>query len=172
MQPLDNKVPAYRGHSVRGMQQSTPHRRHGAYGRQGKMLYHDLRLHSSGSALKTHIGKALRLVEIWLGAWEGMIAQVVVAANDIGVHTLNRHGYHRPGNEDAGTPDWLPLQTWREYLTRDKRFLGIAALTWCSKIEHEKVASSAEFDFKIALHPHDETFHHIVLPQVRHPRAR
>jgi hypothetical protein len=136
------------------------------------MLYHDLRLHNSGSALKIHIGKALRLVEIRLGTREGMIAQVVVAANDIGVHTLNTHGYHRPGNQDAGTPDWLSLQTWREGHTRDKCFIGIAALTWRGKVENEKVPSSTEFDFKIALHPHDETFHHIVFPQVRHTRAR
>ena len=65
------------------------------------MLYYNLRLHSSGSTLKTHMGKALRLVEIRLGTREGMIAQVVMAANDIGVHTLNMHGYHRQGNQDA-----------------------------------------------------------------------
>src|SRR5262245_48046041 len=96
-------------HSVRGMQQSTFHRRHGAYGRQGKMLYYDLRPHSSVSALKTHIGKTLWLMEIRLGTREGMIAQVVTAADDIGVHALNMHGDHRPGNQDAGTPGQLPL---------------------------------------------------------------
>ena len=136
------------------------------------MLYHDLRLHSSGSALKTHIGKALRLVEIRLGTREGMIAQAVMAADDISVHTLNVHGHHRPWNQDAGTPGWLPLLTRREGHPRDKCFVGIAAHTWRGKIENEKVPSGAEFDFQIALRPHDETFHHIVLPQVRHTRAR
>jgi hypothetical protein len=155
---LDNKLPSYSDRSVRGMQQSTPYRRHGAYGRQGKMLYHDLRLHSSGSALKTHRGKALWLVEIRLGTREGIIAEGVMAADDISVHPLNVHGHHRPGNQDAGTPGWLPFQTRREGHTWDKRFVGIAAHTWCSKIENEKVPSSAEFDFQIALRPHDETW--------------
>src|SRR5215813_573922 len=62
---------------------SASHRRHGAYGRQGKMLYYDLWPHSSVSALKTHIGKTLWLVEIRLRTRERMIAQVVVAADDI-----------------------------------------------------------------------------------------
>src|SRR5215475_1813488 len=114
MPPLDNKVPARRDHFVRGMQQATPNRRHCAYGWQGKMLYHDLRLYSSGSVCKAHIGKALRLVEIRLRTRERVIAQVVMAADDIGVHTLNMHGYHRPGNQDTGTPGRLPLQTWFE----------------------------------------------------------
>ena len=65
-----------------------------------------------------------------------------------------------------------PLQTRLEGHPRDKRFIGIAAHTWNGKIEHEKMPSGAEFDFKIALRPHDETFHHIVLPQVRHTCAR
>src|SRR5262245_1557068 len=136
------------------------------------MLYHSLWLHSSGSGLKTHMGKTPWLVEIWPGSREGMIAQVMVAANDIGVHTLNGHGHHRPGNQDTGTPGRLPLQTRLEGHPRDKRFVGIATHTRCGKIEHEKVPSGAEFDFKIALRPHDETFHHIVLPQVRHTCAR
>src|SRR5215510_6365628 len=105
------------------------------------MLYHDLRLHSSGSALKTHMGKALWLVEIRLGPREGIIAQVVVAADDISVHTLNVHGHHKPGDQDARTPGWLPFQTRRGGQTRDKRFVGIPAHTWCSKIKHEKVPS-------------------------------
>src|SRR5215467_8584575 len=129
------------------------------------MLCHELWLHSSGSARKTHTGKTLRLVEIRLVTREGMIAQVVMAANDIGVHALHMHGHHRPGNQDTGTPGWLPFQTWREAQARVKHFVGIAAHTWRGKIEHEKVPSGAEFDFKIALRSHDETFHHIVLPQ-------
>src|SRR5207248_10642966 len=112
--------------------------------------------HSSGSALKTYLGKTPRLVEIWLGTREGMIAQVVMAANDIGVHTLNMFGYHKPGNQDAGTPSRRPLQTWLESHARVKRFVGITTHTWCGKIEHEKVPTGAKFDFKIAVHPHDE----------------
>src|SRR5215471_21371138 len=136
------------------------------------MLCYERWLHSSGSARKTHTRKTLRLVEIQPGTREGMIAQVVMAADDIGVHALNVHGHHRPGNQDTGTPGRLPLQTRREAQARDKRFVGIAAHTWRGKIEHEKVPSGAEFDFQIALHPHDETFHRIVLPQVRHTRVR
>ena len=135
------------------------------------MLYYDLRPHSSVSALKTRIGKAFRLMEIRRGTREGMIAQVVVAADDIGVHALNTHGYHRPGNQDAGTPDRLPLQTWLEGHPRDKRFVGIAAHTWRGKIEHEKMPSGAEFDFKIAFRSRDETLHYIEFPQVRHACA-
>jgi hypothetical protein len=136
------------------------------------MLYHDLRLHSSGSALKTHRGKALRLVEIRLGTREGMIAQIVLAAYNIGVYTLNVHGHHRPGNQDTSTPSRRPLRTWLEGQTRDKRFVGIAAHTWRGKIEHEKVPSGAQFDFQIVLHTRDETLHYIIFPQVRHTRTR
>jgi hypothetical protein len=101
-----------------------------------------------------------------------MITQVVRAADDIGIHALHRHRYHRPGNQDAGAPDGLPLQIGLESHARDKGFVGIAAHTWRGKIEHETVSSGTEFDFKVALRSRDETFYHIVLPEVRHPCAR
>lgn len=136
------------------------------------MLYDDLRLHSSGSALETHLGETLRLVEVRPGARQGMITKIVVAADDIGIHTLHVHGHHRPGNQDAGMPGGLSLQAWLKGQTRGKRFIGIAAHSWRGEIEDKKVPSGAEFDLEIALCPCNEAFHHVILPQVRHPRMR
>jgi hypothetical protein len=139
---------------------------------QGKMPYDALRLHRSGSALETRPRKTLRLMEVRPGARQGMITEIVVVADNIGIYALYGHGHHRPGNQDAGTPGWLPIQAWLKGQTRDERFVGIATHTQRSKTEHEEVPSSTEFDFEIAFRPCDEAFHDIILPQVRHPRTR
>jgi hypothetical protein len=154
------------------MEQATPHRRHGTHSRKDKMLYYDLQLHSSGSALEMRPRKTLRLMEVRPGARQGMITEIVITADDTGIHALHGHGHHGPGNQHAGAPGWLPLQAWLEGQTRDKRFVGMATLTRRGKIEDQEVPCGAEFDFEIGLSTGDEAFHDIILPQVRHPRTR
>src|SRR5262249_15154233 len=50
--------------------------------------------------------KAVGLVEVWPGSRQRTVAEIVLAADDVGIHALDTHWHHRPWYQEAGAPGY------------------------------------------------------------------
>src|SRR6266571_5434258 len=91
VQLLEHKISPLSDDPVRGMEEATVYRMHRAHGREGKMAPHTLRLHGLRSPCQAYGRKALRLVEVWPGPGQRMVAEVLLVANHVSIHALRAH---------------------------------------------------------------------------------
>src|SRR5262249_41146609 len=86
------------------MEESTTYAVHCSHGRQGKMAPYALRPHGLRSPCQAYGRKAVGLVEVWPGPRQRMIAEIVLAADNVGIHALDTHWHHCPRDQEAGAP--------------------------------------------------------------------
>src|SRR5215510_4725674 len=133
------------------------------------MAPHALWLHGLRSLCQAYGRKAVRPVEVWPGTRQGMVTEVMLAADDVSIHALDTHRHYAPREQNAGAPRYPRRHTRLEGHLWFQRLIGMCAHPWQRKAQHDEVAARPQFDFKIVLRPNDETLDHVILPQVRHP---